>query len=118
MQYMLLCCFDESRWSGLSENQRAEIMQAYEEWVEDHVASGHYLAGGKLDESNKATTLRVQDARPVLKDGPFSEAKEQIGGFHVIECRDRKEAVAIAQKIPTLPAGGTVEIRPLLRSTG
>jgi hypothetical protein len=47
-------------------------------------------------------------------DGPFAETKEQLGGYHVIECKDRDEAVAIALRIPTLPAGGAVEVRQIL----
>jgi len=47
-------------------------------------------------------------------DGPFAETKEQLGGYHVIECKDRDEAVALALRIPTLAAGGAVEVRPIL----
>jgi len=115
MRFMLMCCFDEDRWTGLADSQRTEIMDAYGRWIQDHVASGHHITGGKLDDSATATTVRKPGGQPSLKDGPFSEAKEQIGGYHVIECADHETAVAIAQGIPTLPAGGVVEVRPLLR---
>jgi hypothetical protein len=39
---------------------------------------------------------------------------DQLGGYHVIECKDRDEAVALALRIPTLAAGGAVEVRPIL----
>jgi hypothetical protein len=49
----------------------------------------------------------------VITDGPFAETKEQLGGYHLVECKNLDEAIAIAQRIPTLRAGDTVEVRPL-----
>ena len=113
MQYLLLCCFDEARWNRLSRNRRDQIMQEYREVLDDLVARGHYRAGGKLEPSATATTLRERDGKPVVTDGPFAETKEQLGGYHLVECRDLDEALAIARRIPTLPAGGAIEVRPL-----
>jgi hypothetical protein len=118
MQFMLMCCFDEARWSALAEEQRAKIMQDYKTWIDEHVANGKYLGGGKLDESMTASTLRKQDRELRVTDGPFAESREQIGGFHLIECADRDAALVIAEGIPTLPFGGTVEVRPLLARLG
>ena len=42
---------------------------------------------------------------------PFAETKEQFGGYHVLECRDLDDALAMAERIPTLPHGGVVEVR-------
>lgn len=112
MQFMLMCCFDEERWNALPESERDDIMQRYGEWVDELKSSGHHIAGGKLEESASSTTVRVRDGKPVAVDGPFSESKEQIGGYHLLECSSREEAIRLAQKIPTLPAGGTVEVRP------
>ncbi|HEX6927684.1 MAG TPA: YciI family protein [Gammaproteobacteria bacterium] len=118
MQFLLMCCTDEKNWMALPEGERAAIMNDYGRWVDAHVASGHYVTGGKLDESHAATTVRERNGKLRVMDGPFSEAKEQIGGYHVIECADRDEAIAIAQQIPTLRAGSSVEVRPLLFRTG
>lgn len=118
MQYLLMCCFDETRWNSIPETQREQVMRDYDQWVRDHVASGQYLDGGKLDSSHAATTVREHGGKPLLTDGPFAEAREQIGGFHLLECESREAAIAIAQRIPTLPVGGTVEVRPMLWRLG
>ena len=55
--------------------------------------------------------MRVKNGRTVLTDGPFAETKEQLGGYHLIECMDLNEAMSIAARIPTLPVGGSVEVR-------
>lgn len=118
MQFMLMCCFDESRWAALPETERERIMREYNDFVQAHIDSGHYLGGGKLDASPSAATVRNPGDRPSITDGPFAETKEQLGGYHLVECADRDEALAIAQRIPTLPAGGAVEVRPLLHRVG
>jgi hypothetical protein len=56
----------------------------------------------------------MQHGENVITDGPFAETKEQLGGYHLIECADRDEATSIAARIPTLRVGGTVEVRPLV----
>lgn len=113
MRYLLLCCFDETCWNELSRNRRDQIMQEYREVLDNLVASGHYRAGGNLAPSATATTLRERDGKPVVTDGPFAQTREQLGGYHLVECRDLDAALAIARRIPTLPAGGAIEVRPL-----
>lgn len=115
MQYMLMCCFDEKRWEGIPESQRDGIMREYGELVQSLVESGQYLAGGKLQSTSAATTVRGKNGKPAVTDGPFAETKEQLGGYHLIECKDLDEAISIAKRIPTVPFGGTIEVRPLER---
>jgi hypothetical protein len=62
-----------------------------------------------------ATTLRVQDGKSLVTDGPFAETKEQLAGYYILDCQDLDEALAWAAKIPTACAGaaGCIEIRPI-----
>jgi hypothetical protein len=113
MQYLLLCCFDEERWASLPESQRDQIMREYSAWKQDIATRGHYRAGAKLQPTANATTVRARNGKPALTDGPFAETKEQLGGYHLIECQDLDEALSIARRIPTLKAGGVIEVRPL-----
>lgn len=115
MQYLLLCCFDEKQWDDIPASQRDRIMSEYGELVQSLVESGHYRAGAKLQASSAATTIRGKRGIPTVIDGPFAETKEQLGGYHLIEAEDLDEAVAIARRIPTIPFGGTIEVRPLVR---
>jgi hypothetical protein len=110
---MVLCCFDEKRWEELPQGERERIMTEYGEWMEANRKGGRLRATGKLRPTATATTLRMKDAKRVITDGPFAETKEQLGGYHMIECKDLDEAIAVASRIPTLPAGGVVEVRPV-----
>ena len=118
MQYLLICCFDEKRWDAIPQPERDGIMRDYGEWVRATTQSGHYRGGAKLRGTSSATTVREKNGRPVMTDGPFAETKEQLGGYHVLECKDLDEALSIARRIPTLPVGGAVEVRPLAFVSG
>jgi hypothetical protein len=117
MQYMLLCYADEKGWNELGEGQTTTVMDEYAAWGQAIVKSGHYRASAKLGPTAASTTLREQNGTRVTTDGPFAETREQLGGFHLIECKDLEEALAIAGRIPTLRVGGTVEVRPVERSS-
>ena len=111
MQYMLMCCFDETAWNNLADAQKDKIMQDYGDWVQTLVNAGHFRGGAKLHSASSAKTVRMKNGRTVLTDGPFAETKEQVGGYHLIDCTGLDEAMSIAARIPTLPVGGTVEVR-------
>ena len=113
MQYLLMCCFEEKAWNAIPEQERDGVMREYAAWIDGAAASGHYRAGGKLKPSAVSTTVRVKNGKPVITDGPFAETREQLGGYHVLDCRDLDEALALAARIPTLRVGGTIEVRPL-----
>ncbi len=105
---MLMCCIDESRWhraAGRRARCGHEGLRRLDRGPRARgPASGHREAGLV---SQAAKTLRVQGGRRVVTDGPYAETKEQFGGFHIVECRDVDEALAIAARIPTLRVGGT-----------
>ena len=113
MKYLLLCCFDEKRWEAIPEAQRGGIMRDYGALLRSLDESGQHLASAKLQSSSAAATVRGGNGRPAVTDGPFAETKEQLGGYHLVECRDLDEAISIAKRIPTIPFGGIVEVRPL-----
>jgi hypothetical protein len=110
-----MCCFDEAQWANLPHAEQGRIMDEYGKLIHELKTSHRLLAGAQLDRSASAVTVCEKNGKPVITDGPFAETKEQLGGYHLIECKDRDEAVAIALRIPTLPAGGSIEVRPLFR---
>lgn len=113
MQYILMCCFDETRWEQMPEAQKDKVMQEYHEFLQSIVKSGHFRGGAKLQSTSSSTTVREEHGKLLTIDGPFAETKEQLGGYHLIECRNLDEALAIAKRIPTLRVGGAIEVRPV-----
>ena len=72
------------------------------------------IGGDQLQPEETATTVRVQDGRTMLTDGPFVEAKEHLGGYYLVEAGELDEALEIAARIPVARMGGAIEVRPLV----
>ena len=113
MQYMLMCCINENVWARVPDSTKDKIMREYGVLIQSLVTSGQFRGGGQLRSTSSATTVRMKGAKLALTDGPFAETKEQLSGYHLVECRDLDEVLSIAARIPTLPTGGAIEVRPL-----
>jgi hypothetical protein len=73
---------------------------------------GHLIDSQMLEDVEKAKSIRIRGGRSRVTDGPFSEAKEVLGGFNLIEAADIDEAVRIAAEFPWARTG-CVEVRPV-----
>jgi len=108
MKYMLLIYEnDADRVANMEE--RMPHCGAY---VETMKKAGIYVVGERLRAVANTTSVRVADGQTHVVDGPYAEAKEQLGGFHVIDVPDLDTALAWAARCPS--AGrGVVEVRPI-----
>jgi hypothetical protein len=79
-------------------------------------AAGAWVFAGGLEEPSTSTVVREENGEVLVTDGPFPEAKEQLGGFWVIQAADRDEALAWARKA-TLACKGPVDVRPFQPDT-
>ena len=108
MKYMLLIYEDDAdRVAHMDE--RMPTCFAYAEAMKK---AGIYVAGEPLRAIESSTTVRVVDGRTHVIDGPYVEAKEQLGGFHIIDVPDLDTALAWAARCPSA-SRGVVEVRPL-----
>ena len=76
------------------------------------VDGGHFVSGASLQPSSTATTVEtsVTGGAGSVTDGPYTETKEDIGGFYVVRADDLDQALELARAIP---ARASVEVRPL-----
>lgn len=79
-------------------------------WVERHNASGKRVTGHQLAGISDATTMKVRDGKTLVTDGPFTESKEWIAGYDLLNCASMDEAIAIAAE-HTMARGGRIEVR-------
>jgi hypothetical protein len=114
MLYLLLCCFDETRWAQMPDAQQDQLMREHRAFMQGIVTSGHYRASTQLHPSSMATTVRAQHGKRITPGGLFAETKEPLGGYHLVECQGLDEALALAGHIPTLRVGGAIEVRPVV----
>jgi hypothetical protein len=111
MKYMMFVCVEES--TELTPEESREIGPATEAWVAEMDGRGVRLQGNQLAPVTDATTVRVRGGEVVIADGPFTEAKEQIGGYDILECADLDEAIEVASKHP-VARYGMLEVRPFV----
>ena len=113
MKYMLLIhhghsAADNAAWEALTE---AEQRAVYADYAAVNETPG-VTPGEGLDAAETATTVRVENGKALVTDGPFVDIKEAIGGFLFFEADDLDAAIELAAKIPAARLGGAVEIRP------
>jgi hypothetical protein len=72
------------------------------------------LGGDQLQPTDTATTVRVADGEMLTTDGPFSETKEVLGGYYMLEADNIDRALELAARVPAARLGGAVEVRPLV----
>ena len=104
-QFLLLLYHDPAGWQDMSAEARQAETAKYMAWAQRPFARG---AQRLIDESGKV--MRSSGGRPQVMDGPYSETKEILGGFFVIEAADYAEAVERTRDHPHL-GHGTIEIR-------
>jgi hypothetical protein len=117
MKYLLALISEEGNMEDASPEEMKAVMDAWSAYSREAVDNGAFLAGEGLQPSATASTVRIQAGKePTITDGPFTESKEQLGGFYLLECKDLDEALEYAKKIPY--RNGHVEVRPVMDYEG
>jgi hypothetical protein len=112
MQYMLMLYVKESNWSKLTKAEQERGVAAYTGYTEALKKAGVFAGGNRLQPSSAATTVRLANGKSQVLDGPFADAKEQLGGYYMIDVPDLDAALAWAARCPTVDHG-VVEVRPV-----
>jgi hypothetical protein len=113
MKYMLVLLGEEGGMEDASPEEMKAEMDRWDAYSKDSVEKGAFVSGEALQPSETASTVRIKEGEaPSVTDGPFTESKEQLGGFYVFECKDLDEALEWAKRIPL--QDGYVEVRPVM----
>ncbi len=113
MRYLLLIYGDESRWADATPEDMAATMAAHEAFSQATGAEGILRGGEALEPTGTAASVRVRDGETMVSDGPYAETHEQLGGFYIVECETREQALDAARRIPEA-VHGVVEVRPIM----
>ena len=117
MRYMMLIYTDEKKDIPYGTPEWDQLMVEYRAFGREASRRNAIVAGDPLQSVETATTLRQQDGKTVMLDGPFAETKEQLGGFYILECKDKAEALELAAMIPSA-RHGSIEVRQLFGHEG
>jgi hypothetical protein len=108
VKFLLLLYGDEAAENAMTHAERRAIVERHIDWSKQLRQRGALVSSEALTAATQAAVVRGSR----VSDGPFAETKEQLGGYYVVDCADRDEAIAIAGEAPPSP-GLVVEVRPI-----
>ncbi|MDP8930647.1 MAG: YciI family protein [Actinomycetota bacterium] len=112
MRFMILVKADERSEAGILPSE--ELLSAMQRYNEELARAGVLLAGEGLHPTSKGARVRFSGEKRTVIDGPFTEAKELIAGFWLIQVKSKEEAIEWVKRIPF--ADGEVEIRQVFEA--
>jgi hypothetical protein len=113
MRFLLMLRQDEGAWGKAPAGEGDRVAAAYSALEDELKRRGAYVDSVRLRFSDQARSLRYRsDGTTEVTDGPFDRAREQLGGFYLLECGSLDEALAWAKRMPNYRHGG-IEIRPI-----
>ncbi|MFD2418606.1 YciI family protein [Amycolatopsis pigmentata] len=117
MKYLLAIHNNPATYEAFSEQEREELFGDVDRIMKELTESGELIGGQALADSSTTKTVRVRDGAAVVTDGPFAEAKEQLGGYLIVECDSEERAVEIAASWPDA-RHFAVEVRAIMHTSG
>ena len=112
MRYLCLIYLDEEKMNALPPAEMHELNVGHLQLNDELRTSGHFVEAEALEPAATAVTVRPRREKTTVTDGPFSETKELVAGFYLLEAADLDEAIRIASRFPGA-RHGAVEIRPV-----
>jgi hypothetical protein len=116
MQYILMDYVQEAGWTKLTRAEQEHWLGAYREYMEAMTKAGVLKSSSGLYPTATAATVRTIGGKQQVLDGPYTDSKEQLGGFHIIEVPDLDTAISWAARSPT-SIHGVVEVRQVREGT-
>jgi hypothetical protein len=114
MKFLMTFYAAEDAMQNRSPEEMKEGLERWSAFDREAIDAGVMIACEPLEGSATATTIRnAEDGVRTVTDGPFTETKDQVGGFCLLDCKDREEALRWADKVPLRP-GAAMEVRPVL----
>ena len=109
-KFLLLLHDDPTSWQKVSPEEMQKAVEKYMAWTKlpFTIDSKRLASDGRV--------IRVNGGKPHVADGPYSESKEVLGCYYLIEAVDYADAVKKALEHPHLEHGGTIEVRELYRA--
>ena len=111
MKYVCLGFIDETKFGEIPPEDAQRMMEECFAYVDELRRGGHFLGGEALDSARNAVTLRMENDKIQVTDGPYVETKEMLGGILLLEARDLNHAISLMSKHPGVRMG-PFEIRP------
>jgi hypothetical protein len=112
MKFLIMIYNDDTLLNALAPGEFDTMMHGCFKHADALREEGLLLDSMQLQPPQKTKTVRVRGDKTTVVDGPYTEAREYLGGFNLVEARDMEEAVQIAKTFPWARTG-CIEVRPV-----
>lgn len=117
MKYLCLAYYDPEKFAALAPAEVQALVSQCPAKDAELKKTGRLVVSASLEGPQAAFALRPRGGKPQVTDGPYTEAKELVGGFFIIEAADRDEAVRVASLHPAATlgehVGWAIELHPI-----
>ena len=111
MRYLALIYLNESELAAIPAKEASDLNARHLDFNDGLRASGNFIVAEALAPAHETARVSKRGGTLHVTDGPFTEAKEVVAGFYLIEADDLEAATEIASRIPSASLG-TIEVRP------
>ncbi|WP_242614127.1 YciI family protein [Actinomadura roseirufa] len=112
---MLIMHSDPAVWDALTEEKRNEVMSGHGAFMETIKESGEMLGTVALADRSESVVVSVREGVAAVTDGPYLKTEEFLGGYYLVDCKDKDRAVELAALIPDAGVEGLgIEVRRVL----
>ena len=111
MRYLCLIYLNESELAAMPSGEASDLNARHLDFNDGLRATGNFIAAEALAPAQETKKLSTRAGKVHVTDGPFTEAKEVVAGFYLIEADTLQQATEIASRIPSA-SFGTIEVRP------
>jgi hypothetical protein len=111
VKFLCLIYLNEQEMDALPPGEMDALNRGHLDLNDRLRARGNFIEADALEPARAGAWLRLRKGKLAVTDGPFTETKELVAGFYLIDARDMPEAVEIAAQFPSAPHA-TIEIRP------
>ena len=112
MRFMIIRRADAETEAGAMPSE--QLIADMARYMDEMAQAGILLGGDGLKPPSQGAMVRFRRGTPTVTDGPFTEAKDLVGGFTLVEARDIDQAVELSRGCPILDGGGSGEVRPVM----
>ena len=113
MKFILLINGDEETLNRDPAPGEPPVSPEFMAYTEAMMKAGIMAGGERLGQTKASARVRVRDGKSVVLDGPYADAKEQLGGYYIIDVPTIDEAISWAVRCPAAKYG-TIDVRPVL----
>jgi hypothetical protein len=111
MRYLCLIHLNEKELEALPARDASDLNARHLDLNDELRGSGNFIVAEALEPARTTKCIRLRGGKVSITDGPYTESKEMVAGFYLLEARDLDEAIRLAARLPSASLG-TVEVRP------